>query len=881
MNIEQLVNRLVGRIKNILENPENAELRERFDSFHTELGSSINGAISQRDVLDMMAQHILIRPVFEGISANYSFVSSNPIAIAFSNLQYDFAAFGLEEEIQDLADFHESIRMRTSGINNTEDRRRILLEFASQLGIIDTPVEIVDFILRSTNEILRDEFGRTISDEGVHVLDPFTGIGTFLVHLLQSGLIRHTDLERKYYEELHANEISLLAYYIAALNIEEIFHGQRSEHGIHEPFTGIVLTDTFNLNTGSPLSSSRWVSDNNERIENQQNLPIQVIVGNPPWSARQRSAIDDTPNVNYPKLERRIRETYAESSRGMLLRGLYDPYKMAIRWATDRIEEQGVIAFVTNGSWIDSNVDSGVRACLAEEFSSIYVLNFRGNARIMGEQRRAEGGNVFGSSLRAPVAITILVKNPNAAHVGCSIQYRDIGGYLTREQRLAILREAGSINGFSIWRVITPDRYYDWIQQRSEAFAQFYPLGTREARMGRADDAIFMLYSPGQATGRDAYIYNFSRDACAENARRMVLDYLAAIYELGRNLEVTVDEVAQRHSQHIRYDDTLMNNLRRMRPARFNEDYIREVAYRPFVKINCYADPIFIQKSFRMNRIFPHKTSENRVICVSGPGSRKPFSVLMTDTTPDIHFNDVCRCFPRYQYLPPADPSKTMREFQDFDESSERIDNISDTALRAFREHYRDETISKDDIFSYIYGVLHASNYRERFAYDLSRELPRIPFAPDFIAFAEAGQILADLHLNYEVCERYPHLRLEPFNDSLFWEERPEHFRLGRRSMRFADREERTTLIINEHVRLSGIPAEAHQYVVNGRTPLEWFINCYRVRQDRSNGIINDPNGWFARPRNLITAIERIVHVSVESTRIIERLPSEVVSETE
>ena len=876
MNIEQLVNRLVGRVKNILENPENTELRERFDSFHTELRNSINGAISQRAALDMMAQHILIRPIFEMIFANYSFVSSNPIAIAFSNLQYDFAAFGLEEEMRDLADFHESIRMRTSNINNTEDRRRLLLEFADQLGIVHTPVEVVDFILRSTDEILRDEFGRTISEAGVHVLDPFTGIGTFLVRLLQSGLIRHADLERKYYEELHANEISLLAYYIATLNIEEIFHGRRSEHGIHESFTGIVLTDTFNLNTGSPLSSSRSVSDNNERVENQQNLPIQVIVGNPPWSVRQRSAIDNTPNVNYPKLERRIRETYAESSRGMLLRGLYDPYKMAIRWATDRIGEQGVIAFVTNSSWIDSNVDSGIRACLAEEFSSIYVLNLRGNARIMGEQRRAEGGNVFGSSLRAPVAITILVKNPNAAHVGCSIQYRDIGGYLTREQRLAILREARSINGFSIWRVITPDRHYDWIQQRSEVFAQFYPLGTQEARMGRADDAIFMFYSSGQVTGRDAYIYNFSRDACAENARQMTEDYLTALSEMELNPEFTQEVEAHRQTPNLRWDRTLENDLRRGRTTEFDERYIRKVAYRPFVKTYCYANPIFIRRGLQMDRIFPTDFSENRVICVPGIGNRRPFSVLMTDTIPDLHFNDLCRCFPRYQYLEHINVSDTANTFHSFEAGPERIDNISDAALYAFCAHYGVKKITKDEIFNYVYALMHAPSYQEQFAYDLSRELPRIPFAPDFLAFAEAGLRLADLHLNYETCEQYPDLRVEPLNDSLFWEERPEHFHLGRRSIRFADREERTTLIINEHVRLSGIPAEAHQYVVNGRTPLEWFISCYRIRSDRYSGIVNDPNDWFEDPYDLIAAIKRIVHVSVESTKIIEELPSEI-----
>ena len=871
MNIEQLLNRIAGSIESLLENPENATLRERFNAFHTELRSSLNNAITRSNAIKMLAQHILIRPILRAISANDGFVSSNPVAIAFSNLQHDFVESGLEDEMPDLEGFYESIRMRAFNTNNTEGRQHLLLELADRFDIIHMPIEIVDFILHSTDEILQDEFGRSIGDEGVHVLDPFTGTGTFLARLIQSEIIQPDTLEWKYRVELHANEISLPAYYLTALNIEEIFHNQRDGHGGYEPFNGIILTDTFNLNARNFLSSRRWIPDNNERTENQQNLPIQVIVGGPPWSARLRRATDDNPYVAYPELEQRIRETYAEYSRAVLLRALHDPYKMAIRWASDRLDEQGIIAFVTNGSWIDSIVDSGIRACLAEEFSSIHILHMRGNARTSGERRRAEGGNVFGGGSRVPVAITILVKNPNATHEGCKIHYRDIGDSLTREQKLEALREAVSIKGFRDWETITPDRYYDWIQQRSEAFTQFYPIGSREARMGRANDTIFTLYSRGQVTGRDAYTYNFTHEACVQNAERMTQNYLDALSDLEEDPETTIDEVIYRHSQNIRFGHTLRNNLRRRRSTQFDEDYIRKVAYRPFVKTNCYTDPILIERSFQMNRVFPNNFSQNRVICISGIGSRQPFSLLMTDTIPDINFNERCQCFPRYQYLERTDTS----DIQWFDEALDRIDNISDAAQYAFWTHYGTRKITKDDIFYYVYGILHAPSYQEEFAYGLSRELPRIPFAPDFLAFAEAGYVLADLHLNYENCPRHPNLRVEPLNDNLFWEERSEHFLLGTRTMRFANRE-RTTLIINEHVRLSGIPEEAHQYIVNGRTPLEWFISRYKITRDRSSGIINDPNGWFENPRDLITAIERIVYVSVESARIIDNLPVDI-----
>ena len=882
--------RIVGRVENLLDNPENDALREWFNAFHTELQSSINDAITRSNAIDMMAQHILTKPVFDALFENYDFSARNPMASALDNLQKDFAEFGLENETRDLEGFYESVRMRARGIDNSEGRQKVLSELyenffvtalrkeADRLGIVYTPVEVVDFILHSANAILQDEFGRCLNDEGVHVLDPFTGTGTFLARLLQSDLIQPDDLERKYRQELHANELVLLAYYIAAVNIEEVFRGRHGEDSGYEPFNGIVLTDTFNLNkTEDPtLFPREWLPENNDRAERQQKLPIQVIVGNPPWSVGQRSATDDNPNVEYPELEARVRDTYVERSTATLRNSLYDTYKMAIRWASDRIDKQGVIAFVTNGSWIDGNVDSGIRACLAEEFSSVYVLHLRGNARTSGERRRAEGGNVFGGGSRAPVAITILVKNPDDTHDGCKIHYHDIGDYLTRQEKLEALREAVSIKGISDWQAITPDKSYDWVDQRSDAFSEFYPLGTKEAKAGRADDAIFRLYSRGLATSRDPYIYNFLRDACADNAQRMTQDYLAALSEMEANPELTEVVAARRHASHLRWDRELENQLRRKKKPQFNQEYIRKTAYRSFVKTNCYADYIFANCKYQQDLIFPDGSSENRVICVPGVGSNKPFSVLMTDIIPDVQLIFNGQCFPRYRYPKPVDTSNATNTFQGFDEAPERIDNISDTALNAFRNHYHDDTITKDDIFDYVYGVLHAPGYRDEFANDLSKMIPRIPFAPDFLVFAEAGVALADLHLNYDTCEQYPHLRVEPISPSLLWEEKPEHFRLDTRAMRFADKETKTTLTINEHVCLSGIPEEAHRYVVNGRTPLEWFIDRYKIKKDTDSGIINDPNGWFENPRDLITAIERIVYISVESTKVIERLPSKL-----
>ncbi len=897
-DVAEIFDRLIDRINNLLENPENTALTKKFENFHTELQETINDSITRTNAIDMIAQHILTRPVFDALFENYDFSSGNPVAIALNSLQNDFAEFGLESETRDLKGFYESVQKRASGIKTSEDKQRVLSDLyeqffkkalkkeADRLGIAYTPIELVDFIVHSVNDVLQEEFGKTLSDEGVHILDPFTGTGTFLVQLLQSGLIQPEDLERKYHKELHANEILLLAYYIASVNIEETYRGQRGGDSDYEPFEGIILTDTFNLNKFKEaeqytlLPDEQRMIENNKRIERQQNLPIEVIIGNPPWSAKQKSSADDNRNVEYPELENRISETYAEHTTATLKNSLYDTYKMAIRWATDRLyeetKEQGIVAFVTPATWITGNVDAGIRGCLAEEINSIYVLNLKGNAKIYGEQGKLEGEGVFGSTTQSPVAITILVKNPNVTHERCHIHYREIGNTLKRKEKLNSLSEAKSMSGFPDWEIINPNKHYDWIEQRNGAFTEFYPMGSKETKAGKLDNAVFVLYSRGLATSRDKYVYNFSRDACTENALRMTQDYLNALSELEENPDLDVREVAHQHTANVQWDRELENNLRRKKTTKFDVHYIRKAAYRPYMKANCYADYTFTNCKYQQDQIFPDSSSENRVICVPGISSKKSFSALMTDIIPDLNINDAgTQCFPRWRYPKSANAHQITSGIE-----PERIDNISDTALHAFQEHYDDDTITKDDIFDYVYGILHAPSYREQFANDLSKMLPHIPYAPDFRAFAAGGKALAALHLNYENCKQYPGLKVKPIKTQLFWEEKPEHLLLGTKPMKWKNKTTKDILIINEHVLLTGIPEEAHHYVVNGRTPLEWFINRYKITPpEKNNGILNDANAWFDTPRDLITAIERIVYVSVESARIIDNLPTEITEE--
>ena len=878
-DVADIFARLVSRIENLLAARGNQTLREWFDAFLSELKASINESISRADAVSMMAQHVLTRPVFEALFEHYDFAASNPVAKALDDLRADFGEFGLENEVRDLAPFYDSIRLRAQGLDNAEARQRVLMELyekffatalkkdAERLGIVYTPVEVVDFILHSADHLLRTEFGRGLANKNVHVLDPFTGTGIFLVRLLQSAeLIGKRELKGKFGSELWANELMLLAYYIAAIHIEEAFHGRMGPNADYTPFDGIVLTDTFNLRTDRTAFPKAWMPANSKRAERQQRHPIQVVVGNPPWSVGQKSVADDNPNVAYPDLEQRIAETYAARSTATLKGSLYDTYKMAIRWASDRIGEQGVIAFVTNGSWIDGNVDSGLRACLAEEFSTIYVVNLRGNQRTQGERSRREGGKVFGQGSRAPVAITLLVRNPKAGAPGCRIHYHDIGDYLTRAQKLTALREAGSIAGITDWQRIQPNAQHDWIGQRSRAYQRLHPLGTKAAKAGRGGEAAFRLFSNGYQTGKDAYFYNYSSDLLARLSRRAVRAYGQALRQVRdavaeRDMSV-IEAAAKATSADLRWDRELKRKLEQRRRVSFSADNIRVVQYRPFVKQNCYVDPHFASAPGVMAAFRPAST--NRAICVTGVGSTKPFSALIVDSLPDRELISKGQCFPRYRYRPKHEAQHGLPGIGD---TFDRIDNVSETTLRQFRVAYNDRGITRGAIFDYIYGILHAPDFRARFANDLAKELPRIPFAADFHAFADAGRALARLHLGYETCRRH---RLEVESTA---RDAAARFRLGQRKMRYLE-DEKTRLAINDLTELHGIPPEAHRYEVNGRTPLDWLIDRYHVAQDKQSGIVNDANDWFERPEHLLATIERIIHVSVETARIVDSLPT-------
>jgi len=887
-DIAQIANRHVTRIKAALAIPEKKAV---FEEFLGELRANLNPGIDEDDAVDMLAQHIVTKPVFDALFKDYDFAAHNPVSKAMQRMLDILDDQGLDAETKTLADFYHSVRVRAEGIDNHEGRQRVIVELydkffrtalpktADALGIVYTPVEVVDFIIRSAEQALAKHLGRSLTDEGVHIIDPFVGTGTFLVRLLQSGLIKPKDLLRKYTSELHANEIVLLAYYIAAVNIEAAFHDLVGEY---RPFEGIVLTDTFQLAESNPqIEGMEVLAGNSERVLRQQKQDITVIIGNPPYSVGQESQNDNNQNLKYEVLDERIKNTYAKRSTATNKNSLYDSYIRAIRWASDRIKGEGVIAYVSNGGYIDGNTADGLRKSLVDEFDAIYCYNLRGNARTAGEQRQKEAGNVFGSGSRNTVAILILVKG--AKHAGtdarCTLYYRDIGDYLSREDKLRIL-SSQSLDTVD-WQQITPNAAGDWINQRDERFASFQAIGEKDTAL-RAS-AIFELHSSGLKTGRDPWIYNFSKRKLMENVESMIDFYNEQVRGFVEHCKAqnivnpTSDQVESfidLDPKKISWNEADRDRIRKGTLYSFDQKSILTCTYRPFSKQWVYFNHLLNQRTYQLPNMFPIPEHENFGFYITGVGSDKPFSVQAVDHLPDLAYwgSSNGQFFPRYTY-------RELGKGDDLFSASEgeggykKIDNITDAALATYRTAYADSTITKDDIFYYTYGLLHSPEYRERFAADLKKSLPRIPKVRDFRGYAEAGRKLAELHLHYEQVEPYQGI-VETVNGDATGTPPRELYRVTKMKIpKVKGKPDRSTIVYNNRVTLTNIPEEAYRYQLGARSAIEWIIDRYQVRVDKASGIVNDPNDWSDDPRYIIDLLKRIVTVSLETMKIVDQLP--------
>lgn len=898
-DIAQIAERHIERIKTLI--ADNGKHRKAFDQLMRGLHRNINPGLSEQDAIEMLSQHIISRPVFEALFENYQFAARNPISRSMQKmLDLLDDETKTEEEHLKLQRFYHNVRDIIGKNATAEDRQRVIVELydkffkvasprtVEKLGIVYTPVEVVDFIIRSVGYILQREFGRSLSDENVHILDPFTGTGTFITRLLQSGLISREALERKYGREIHANEIVLMAYYIASVNIENVFHDLMGPDKEYQPFGGICLTDTFQL--GEEAADENLYSEqfptNSRRVIEQKKRRITVIVGNPPYSIGQKSANDNTQNEYYPTLDSRIINTYraeSEIKSATSVKALRDSYIKAFRWASDRLDkkEGGIIGFVTNGAYLDGISQDGMRKCLQREFSSIYIFNLRGNQRTSGELSRKEGGKIFGSGSRTPIAITILVKKPKASDEAARIYYHDIGDYLSREEKLNILHNMGDIsNPLMQWVTITPNEHGDWLNKRNELFKLYTPIDPDKKFNDRAK-SFFTTYAIGVATNRDAWVYNFSRAKVHANMSSMIDFYNQEVERYFQSDKSDkIEDFICKDPTKISWTAILINRAKKHQTFNFDQSNLRMGYYRPFCKQNLYFNRYFNEAIGLSPKLFPTQNHRNLVICVSGIGASKDFSVLITDLIPCLDMVEKSQCFPLYWYDDStADIADLFSAPQSEMDRYVRRDGVTDWVLSTARKQYGSR-VTKEDIFYYVYGILHAPDYRTTFAADLKKSLPRLPLVEspdDFWAFSRAGRSLAELHLGYERVEPYAGCRtiyspLTNRGDEISYLI-DDKMRFGKLDSKTADKR---IIHYNAGITIENIPLEAYDYVVNGKSAIEWVMERYAVKTDPASLITNDPNDWCREhddPKYIYNLLLRIITVSLETMKIVRSLP--------
>jgi predicted helicase len=918
-DIAKIANTHIDRITHIVSKEGNPKAKATFDDFANELRDDLNDSITNAEVIEMLAQHLITKPVFDALFAGFSFASHNPVSQAMQQVLDVLEEHRLDKETDTLEQFYASVKMRAEGINNAAGKQKIVVELydkffrnafphmTERLGIVYTPVEVVDFIIHSVNDLLQQEFGQTLGSKGVHILDPFTGTGTFITRLLQSGLISKAQLPHKYQQEIHCNEIVLLAYYIAAINIESVYHAilnndNRIEAPTYKPFEGICLTDTFQLYGKDDLVGA-LLSDNNDRVNRQKCLNIRVIMSNPPYSIGLKGEDDGTKKVSYPHLDGRIRDTYAERSNANLAKGLYDSYIRAIRWASDRVGDSGIVGFISGSGYIEKSAMDGVRKSLAEEFSSLYIVNLRGDIRknMLSVGKAKEGGNIFESGSMTGIAICFLVKSKDQQ---CTqIHYYNIGNDLTADEKKRKLVHFKSISHLAgSWQNIIPDKHGDWLGQRDDYFNQFIVLGDKDKQDNQLK--LFDNYSLGVVTNRDAWCYNASKHIVASNIQNMVGFYKSELQRFnqayiglnkkGRN--ALVNGFIDTNPKQISWTRALKQDLVRNKSLEFDLNCLTISLYRPFTKQFLYFNRRLNEMVYQMPRIFSEDDkTENLVIAASGVGARSGFSCLISKTLPCLDSVEKGQWFPLYLYEkaengkiaqgssgnlfaePTPDANKQVYT---------RKDGISDTGLAHFQQNYPDQTIVKEDVFYYVYGLLHSPDYRQRYGANLSKELPRIPCvktAKDFWRFSQAGRDLANLHINYETVAKYPVIldcgkrAISEFGDK---EYRVVKMKRPKIKVNGKSVNDNSTVVYNDYITVRNIPLGAYDYVVNGKAAIEWVIERQAVTTDKKSGsgIINDANDWavetMGNAKYPLELLQRIITVSLETMKIVNNLPT-------
>lgn len=859
-DVADIARRHIQGINIILE--QNSESKKSFDKFLHSLQHNINESIDKNQAIEMLSQHLITLPIFDTLFGEYSFIKNNPVSSAMEKIIDELSKFGFEKEQKELEPFYDSVRLRAEGIDNAQAKQKIIITLydkffstgfkstTERLGIVFTPVEVVDFIVKSVDVVLRKHFGKTLASENVHILDPFTGTGTFITRtlnylkeLMDKGEITYADILRKYTQELHANEIVLLSYYISAINIEAVFDELNGENPYHL-FEGIVLTDTFESTEIEDTLDDSFFGQNDERLKRQKDKTITAIIGNPPYSIGQTSANDNNQNISYPKLDSRIEHTYVANSSTSLTKGLYDSYVKAFRWASDRLGKNGVIGFVTNGSYLNTNSADGLRAGLYKDFNHLYIFNLRGDQRTQGEKSRQEGGKIFGSGSRTPVAISILVKDGSDKH---ELHYHDIGDYLSQKEKLKIIEEFSDISSID-WQTIHPDDNNDWLNQRDPNYQNY-------ASIAGDEQSTFLSSAIGIATNRDTWVSGFSKEMVSRNSRRLIENYMS---ELKRLKNISPDErkgILNRKDDFVKWSVKLEDLITKSKEIKYSHEHLHLTMYRPFTKKWLYYQYELVERPGQYYRKFGDK---NLVIMTTGRGTNRDFSAIVTNELPDIQSMMNGQGFMRYD--------------NEVDET--QLFQSHDNMNQAFADKLG---LSLNDTFAYVYGLLNSREYQEKYANDLKKDLARIPIVKDKERYVEVGKALMDLHLNYEEVPVYEGVEIVPLVNPSYKVTK----------MRFAKKRDEngravndlSTIIFNNDITISNIPEKAYEYVVNGRSAIEWIIDQYQVKTDKKSGITDDPNAYSKDEKYIFNLLLRIINVSIQTVDLVNTLPKFEVEE--
>ncbi|MBH0274777.1 DEAD/DEAH box helicase, partial [Helicobacter pylori] len=837
---------------------------EIFDNFLTSLRGNIHQGIKEEEALDMIISHIITKPIFDAIFGDNI---QNPIAKALDKMVLKLSDLGLEGETKDLKNLYESVKTEAAHAKSQKSQQELIKNLyntffkeafrkqSEKLGIVYTPIEVVDFILRATNGILKKHFNTDFNDQNITIFDPFTGTGSFIARLLskESDLISDEALKEKFQNHLFAFDIVLLSYYIALINITQAAQNRDSSL---KNFKNIALTDSLDYleekNDKGVFPLFEDLKENKEIKTTLADQKIQVIIGNPPYSSGAKSENDNNQNLSHPKLEKWVYETYGKNSTAKVGATTRDTLIHSIRMASDVLKDKGVLGFVVNGGFIDAKSADGFRKRLAQDFAHLYVLNLRGNQRTSGEVSRKEGGKIFDSGSRATVAVIFFVKDKDAPNH--TIFYYEVEDYLKREAKLNLLASFENLDSVPFKEIIPNDKG-DWINQRNDDFEKLIPL-KRDKKL-KIFDTIFDLNSNGVLSGRDPWVYNFSQKRLMQSVQNCIDTYHADLKRFNENFregfkqrtkgvkasdrykhlndkEITTDATK------IAWTDDLKNKLikNEILPESGMER-VRLALYRPFNKQWLYWDKDLISRQGRFSKIFPDKSARNVVINTT----TRNFCSLIGDAIPDKFIGDAA--YPLYYY----------------DDLGNRYNAISGYALNLFRRHYKDNAIVEEEIFYYIYAIFHHKGYLEKYKNSLAKEAPRIALSEDFKELSVLGKELAKLHLNYENGEMHTSVK---------------HNLLENAGMEgYYDvvkmKKEKDRIIYNHHITITQIPKKAFDYVINGKSAIDWVIERYSITTDKDSLIENNPN-HYAGGKYVFELLCRVITLSVKSVDLIEKI---------